>query len=148
MPTREDVDVHVHRSPVRLPDGTEIVAASFDPTDPSSREPTPQFGLYFDARWSPPWTHEHVDWPDFGVPVDREALRTALLDVLGRARAGQRVEIGCLGGHGRTGTALACLAVLAGGSATDAVAWVRQHHCEHAVETPDQEAFVRGFASV
>jgi len=51
-------------------------------------------------------------------------------------------EIGCLGGHGRTGTALACLAVLAGHSPADAVAWVRTHYCDHAVETDDQAAFV------
>jgi hypothetical protein len=36
----------------------------------------------------------------------------ALELLLDRARAGQRVEIGCYGGHGRTGTALACLAIL------------------------------------
>jgi protein-tyrosine phosphatase len=59
-----------------------------------------------------------------------------------RARAGQRVEIGCLGGHGRTGTALACLAVLSGEPANQAVAWVRTNYCSNAIETPEQAAFV------
>lgn len=48
------------------------------------------------------------------------------------------------GGHGRTGTALACLARLDGVPAGDAVAWVREHYCRQAVETVDQEAFVLG----
>jgi protein-tyrosine phosphatase len=34
--------------------------------------------------------------------------------VLERARAGERVDVGCFEGHGRTGTALACLAILTG----------------------------------
>ena len=70
----------------------------------------------------------------------------ALRSLLDRARRGERVEVGCLGGHGRTGTALACLAVLAGHPAADAVAWTRTHYCPKAVETPDQEAFVAALA--
>lgn len=79
--------------------------------------------------------------PDFGVPEDPAHLVTALSTVLRRARTGQRVEVGCLGGHGRTGTALACLAVLSGHCADDAVAWVRASYCAMAVETPEQEVF-------
>ena len=57
------------------------------------------------------------------------------------------VEIGCLGGHGRTGTALACLAVLAGTPAAEAVAWVRGAYCPKAVETDAQRAFVESFGA-
>jgi len=39
-----------------------------------------------------------------------EAVVEALKTALERARPGQDIEVGCLGGHGRTGTALACLA--------------------------------------
>ena len=42
-----------------------------------------------------------------------------------RARRGELVEIGCLGGSGRTGTVLACMAVLAGVPPAEAVDWVR-----------------------
>ncbi len=69
------------------------------------------------------------------------------LSLLDRARAGQRVEIGCYGGHGRTGTALACLAILCGQAPGEAVGWVRAGYCERAVETDEQEAFVRNFTS-
>lgn len=127
-----------------LPGGAQVVAASFDPQAPYAREDVPDHGLYLDRRWDPPWPHEHVDWPDFGVPADAEELNDKLRSALARCRAGQRVEIGCLGGHGRTGTALACLARLDGVPAGDAVAWVREHYCRQAVETVDQEAFVLG----
>lgn len=135
---------HRHRTAVSLPDGTTVTAVSFDAADPYGRGRRPDYGLYLDHRWQPPWAHDHLDWPDFGVPADPAPVLVALRSVLGRARAGQRVEVGCLGGHGRTGTALACLAVLAGHPAAGAVAWVRASYCPDAVETAGQEAFVTG----
>jgi hypothetical protein len=47
-----------------------------------------------------------------------------------------------LGGHGRTGTALACLAALSGEPSQEAVVWVRTNYCPKAVETPEQAVFV------
>lgn len=138
-------DVHIHRDTVGFPDGTEVVAVSFDADAPYSRDQPPDYGLYLDERWRPPWTHEHLAWPDFGVPADSASLTTALAGLLERARAGERVEIGCLGGHGRTGTALGCLATMAGVPADEAVGWVRATYCSHAIETPEQEALVAGF---
>jgi Swiss Army Knife protein, DSP-PTPase phosphatase domain len=135
-------ETHRHLSPVVLPDGTQLTAASFDPVAPYSRASDPDYGLYLDPRWQPPWDHGHIDWPDFGVPAHPEAVAEALTTVLERARSGQDIEVGCLGGHGRTGTALACLAVLTGHPALDAVAWVRSNYCTKAVETPEQEAFI------
>ena len=143
-PTHAHVEheVHRHRDVVVLPSGADVVAVSFHTADPYARDETPDFGLYLDGRWQPPWPHAHVDWPDFGVPADEQALVAALREVVHRAQAGQRVEVGCLGGHGRTGTALACLAVLGGVPAGEAVAWVRARYCDKAVETDDQAAFV------
>jgi hypothetical protein len=139
---------HVHRSVVQLPDGTTVTAVSFDANDPYRRDEPPDFGLYLDARWAPPWPHAHLDWPDFGVPAAPEPAVPALRDLLLRARLGQRVEIGCLGGHGRTGTALAWLAVLTGEAPDRAVSWVRDNYCPDAVETDEQEAFVARLAPV
>jgi protein-tyrosine phosphatase len=65
-----------------------------------------------------------------------------LILVRDRARAGQLVEIGCIGGHGRTGTALACLAFLSGVQRQEAVPWVKANYCSSAVESPEQAAFV------
>lgn len=106
-------ETHLHLSPVVLPDGTQLTAASFDPAGPYSRAREPDYGLYLDRHWQPPWDHGYIDWPDFGVPADSRAVARALKNLLKQARSGQHTEVGCLGGHGRTGTALACLAVLA-----------------------------------
>jgi hypothetical protein len=146
--THLEHEVHRHLSDVELPDGARVTAVSFHEPAPYERGAAPDFGLYLDHRWDPPWAHQHVDWPDFGVPTDEEALRTALEDLLGRARAGQQVEVGCLGAHGRTGTALACAAVLAGIAPDEAVGWVRSAYCERAVETSEQAEFVSTFAAV
>ena len=135
-------DLHWHRSPIALPDGTPVVPVSFYAGDPYGRNERPDYGLYLDPRWQPPWPHRHLDWPDFGVPDDRTELVAVLGSVLGRARAGQRVEVGCWGGHGRTGTALAGLAVVAGYPAGEAIGWVRANYCQRSVETADQEELI------
>ncbi|HEY9294466.1 MAG TPA: protein-tyrosine phosphatase family protein [Microlunatus sp.] len=140
-------ELHVHRDPVRLPDGTEITAVSYDPRHAYDREREPDFGLYLDPRWQPPWDHDLLAWPDFGVPDDRSRVWSALQSLIQRARDGQLVEVGCLGGHGRTGTALAIAAVLTGLDPADAVDWVRSNYCPEAVETPTQESFVAGTVS-
>ncbi|WP_425336872.1 protein phosphatase [Streptomyces sviceus] len=59
--------------------------------------------------------------------------------------AAERVEIACGGGRGRTGTALACLAVLDGVPPREAVAYVREHYHRRAVETPWQRRYVQRF---
>ena len=143
VPSHLAREMHVHVDAVTLPDGATVVAATFDDRRPYERDgDPPAFGLYLDDRWDPPWPHARIDWPDFGVPDDRAALQDALRELHARAKAGERVELGCWGGHGRTGTALACLAVLAGVPPEEAVAWVRAAYCAKAVETEEQAAFV------
>lgn len=139
---------HRHRSPVALPSGAEVWAVSYEDDDPYDRDEVPDFGLYLDEKWAtPPWDHEHLAWPDFGLPTDLDALRESLSGVLARAKAGVRVELGCWGAHGRTGTALACLAVLDGHVPDGAVEWVRANYCERAVETPEQQGLVSSFTA-
>ncbi len=106
----------------------------------------PDLGVYLLGRPPEPvpWDSRWVRWPDFRLPADPADLRAALLQVWERA-AGERVEVACGGGTGRTGTALACLAVLDGVPAGEAVAFVRAHYRPRAVETPGQRRFVAGF---
>ena len=51
-----------------------------------------------------------------------------------------------MGGLGRTGTVLACMAVLAGEPPSSAVDWVRREYSPAAVETIAQEHWVQWFA--
>ncbi len=83
-------------------------------------------------------------WPDFRLPSDRVAAAEALALAWRRAEH-ERVEVGCGGGVGRTGTALACIAVLDGVPAAEAVAYVRARYHPRAVETPWQRRYVEGF---
>ena len=108
--------------------------------------PLPGSGLYLLGRPPPAtaWPARWVRWPDGWLPVDRGDAADALLEVWQRAQT-ERVEVACRGGQGRTGTALACLAVLDGVPPGEAVAWVRRHYRPHAVETPWQRRYVRRF---
>jgi len=108
--------------------------------------PHPDFGLYLLGNQPEPldWEVRWVRWPDFRLPVDRRDARQALQDAWRRTES-QRVEVACAGGRGRTGTALACIAVLDGVPAKEAVKYVRQHYHPDAVETPWQRWFVRQF---
>jgi hypothetical protein len=129
---------------LRLPSGRLVRGRSLRAALPAGPEPT--FGLYLLGRPPPRvgWESRWLRWPDFWLPTDRVAAQRALREAWRRAEA-ERVEIACSGGQGRTGTALACLAVLDGVPAAEAVAFVRQHYARHAVETPWQRRFVRHF---
>ena len=140
-------EIHRHRSVVIFPDRTEVTAVSFDQSDPYTRESVPDYGLYLDDRWQPPWGHDHLDWPDFGVPVNAPQAIFMMKSAFNRARGGLRIELGCIGGHGRTGTALACMAIFSGLSPSDAVEWVRSNYCTQAIEILEQEAFVNELIS-
>ena len=59
------------------------------------------------------WESRWIRWPDFRLPADESEVLPALTEAWERA-ATERVEVACAGGHGRTGTALACLAILDG----------------------------------
>ncbi|MET7650859.1 MULTISPECIES: protein phosphatase [unclassified Streptomyces] len=116
------------------------------PLDPAA--PTPAYGVYLlGARPPrPPWESRWLRWPDFRLPSDRAQAHAALTEAWRRA-ADERVEIACAGGRGRTGTALACLAVLDGVPPEEAVRFVRRHYDRRAVETPWQRGYVRGFGA-
>jgi protein-tyrosine phosphatase family protein len=129
---------------VVFPDGTAVEARGLRDRreDATDRD----FGLYMDPDWAPTWPAELIDWEDFGLPADPARASEQIRAAFERARNGERVEVGCAGGLGRTGTVLACMATLAGVPAADAVAWVRANYDDRAIETPEQEVFVRAFS--
>lgn len=106
----------------------------------------PDFGLYLLGRppEGMPWDRRWLRWPDFRLPADRVDARDALSEAWRRAED-ERVEVACGGGRGRTGTALACLAVLDSVPADKAVAFVRKNYDARAVETAWQLRYVERF---
>lgn len=113
---------------------------------PLAEGPEPRFALYLVGRTPPAvsWESRWVKWPDFRLPADPAQFASALREAWERAEE-ERVEFACGGGKGRTGTALACLAVLDGVPAAEAVEYVRANYSSHAVETPWQRKFVERF---
>jgi protein-tyrosine phosphatase len=83
--------------------------------------------------------------PDGRAPASATELGTILSEIR-EARASANVAIACMGGVGRTGTVAACALVEAGMEADAAIATVRAVRHPTAVETAEQEAFVRAFA--
>lgn len=129
---------------LRLPSGRLVRGRTL--SRPLPPGPVPEFGLYLLGARPPPvaWENRWLRWPDFRLPADRAEAAEALREAWERAGA-HRVEVACAGGRGRTGTALACLAVLDGVANRAAVAYVREHYSPRAVETPWQRRFVAHF---
>jgi hypothetical protein len=129
---------------VIFPDGTRVLASGW--LQRKIGEPAPDFGLYLDPQWAPSWPAVMLDWPDFGVPRDPDTADAQIRAAFERARAGQKVEVACIGGHGRTGTVLACMAILAGVPADAAVEWVRSTYCRRAVQEPSQQYWIERYS--
>jgi hypothetical protein len=83
-----------------------------------------------------------LDWPDYGTINMPKEFWIKLIEYLEKNQ--YRMLVFCLGGHGRTGTALAVLMGLSiGYSADQAITWLRRNYCHSAVETVGQENYVR-----
>ncbi len=135
---------------IELPDGAWVRGRGLRHPPPAG--PPPDYGLYLGGRrlrrrhdGTLPWAHDWVDWPDFLLPRHPDLAIAHVRSLHARATDGERVEVACGGGVGRTGTVIACLAVLAGLPPGDAVAWARAHHDPKAVETPWQRRWVARF---
>jgi protein-tyrosine phosphatase len=128
---------------VELPDGRRLRCRGLHTPLPNDAEPA-DVGYYLLGRPPPhqEWETRWIRWPDFRLPADPDAALQTLTEAHARS-ASERVELACAGGIGRTGTALAVLAVLSGVPSERAVDWVRSHHHPRSVETPWQRRWVR-----
>jgi protein-tyrosine phosphatase len=121
-------------------------------------------GLYLDSRWA----SEHVlvtpglrlstgervrgprailyPWEDWGVPEDLTLFKLVLQWLMEEIRVGKTVEVGCMGGHGRTGTVLGCLLILQGRPWEEVIDMVRDGYCEDAIESRSQLRLLRSLA--
>lgn len=86
-----------------------------------------------------------VPTQDFSTP-DPKDLRRALMQSIARAYQGTDIAVGCMGGIGRTGLFMAAMvkiSVEAGFTTENPIQYVRNNYNSHAVETHQQEKYIR-----
>ncbi|MFJ9623218.1 protein phosphatase [Streptomyces sp. NPDC101181] len=137
------------RTGYRVGDHT-VWGTSLDSPERRLRAPhaeSADFGLYLDERWHGEADARRpyfVSWPRLEAPVEATLLFTRVREAAQEVRNGATLEVACFGGHGRTGSALACLdMVLGGATAEEALTRVRREYCSRAVGAPELERFVR-----
>lgn len=82
-----------------------------------------------------------IHWKDGGVPAFTREQWELLIEDLARIQG--RVYIHCMGGHGRTGTALAILLGLTKAIKKDPLQWLRKNYCMESVETVAQIDYIK-----
>lgn len=84
---------------------------------------------------------------DGGVPKSIDETVTFVREIVDFYREGERILIHCNGGLGRAGTMAACvrLALVLDDTPKEAIASIRQIRSKRAVETREQEEFIRHF---
>lgn len=80
-----------------------------------------------------------VSCADFAAPSVSPKMWNKLVSLFPK---GSKVLVTCVGGHGRTGTAMASILVASGVSGAKAINFVREHYCDLAIETVAQEDYV------
>jgi hypothetical protein len=146
-------------TPYTLPKGEVLyLSGNSTPTAKHKSDIEPTAGIYLDYYWMAGLNRAtvmtntalrddcredamevmYVPWKDMGV-VTVKALSIAAVWALARLKAGAKLEIGCVGGHGRTGTLLGAILVYQGLTGEEAVEKVRSGYCKKAIETKGQE---------
>lgn len=107
----------------------------------------PEVGVYLSATDPRPfgWPAAWVRWHKFWIPTNRAIAEAALREAWRRC-TNERVEIASPRGRGRTGTALACLAVLDGTPPAEAMRLVKDQYHGWTVGTPWTRWFIGRFA--
>lgn len=98
---------------VEFPDGRRFRGRGLRGGPPVGQPP--EYAVYLLGRdpQIQDWTYCWVRWPDFRLPRSTDDALEALREAHDRAPR-ERVEVGCGGGIGRTGTALSVLGLLSG----------------------------------
>ena len=107
--------------------GAELLCPSFVAHMPQPDKPAPP--------------ELEIAWRDGSAPALLKEDWLRLIDDLSKING--RVYIHCIGGHGRTGTALVVLAALSGAVKKDPVAWLRKFYCKKVVETEAQIKYIK-----
>jgi protein-tyrosine phosphatase len=92
-----------------------------------------------------------INWPDYDVPNLGKKFWQAFVATLLKksAKTEYSIYVGCLGGHGRTGTAMAIIAHLLGICKNeDPVTFIRNKHCKNAVESERQLKYIEKICGI
>lgn len=106
-------------------------------------------------KWYKQPEHIVLGWPDMGVPLLSREFWLELVEILrkkGRDRARHsnvyKVLFHCMGGHGRTGTALSIMGAFVGGWDSHLIATMRVLYCEHGVESQGQVGYIEKITGI
>lgn len=133
---------------LEMPDKTVLYPSShFMRTGKQDEPPEPDLNVMLYSGWKPNKIAMFVDWPDYGLPgVPWTEIKWLINEMYKRAKKGQYIEFGCMGGHGRTGTLLGCMLVQRHKMTTKAaIEWVHKNYCEEAIEGAKQEWYIEYF---
>lgn len=92
-----------------------------------------------------PWNggRQFIYFPitDMSAPADAAEFKKLISWLAAQVKAGHKVHVGCIGGHGRTGTVFSALVKEMSGN-VNAIQYVRDHYCPKAVESATQVDFL------
>ena len=145
-----------NRTPFSFNEHTLYLSGSMD-RNTEAQGPEPTVAVYLDGGWLKGRVLSnngmqktegdphivYLNWPDYGaVPVSQ--LMGVAQWALDRLEEGHTLEVGCAGGHGRTGTFVTGMMVLTGFHPKEAIKEIRANYCHKAVESKAQEELLGG----
>lgn len=78
-----------------------------------------------------------IPWRDLGAPTIEPSFWFDLVEYI-KVNIKTCVFVHCVGGHGRTGTALSILAGISNATKKDPIKWLRKVYCKKIMESDDQ----------
>jgi hypothetical protein len=154
------------RDKIKVGTGT-LLLSEYRYNNDISKEPVPDLGIYLAESWdrlfniitvrgkpqhfemlqeaSLLYPYLIVEWSD-GQSLPEKQLSILVNGIISNLHEGKKVEIGCMGGHGRTGTLAACvIGKEMGWNARETIKYLRDTYCDEAVETRVQIEAVDDF---
>lgn len=140
---------HTKHPILKLGNGGEILGASCG-------HPREGFDIYIGFCYTMKFQHQPYPWEtendpiqefpfhitDMCAPKSPKKFKAMIEWVADQLDEGKRIHVGCIGGHGRTGTFLAALVSKYEDLTDDPIKWVRENHCQKAVESKAQVKFL------
>jgi hypothetical protein len=145
-----------HLQPFTFDDKTIYLTGS-NHTKDKAQSDWPDAGVYLASGWFKgaaastdgfdlgitSWPSLFIDWPDMGV-VTLDVLEPCIEWAKEKVNKGKKLEIACVGGHGRTGTYAVALMIGMGMDTFEAFSLLKDKYCDKAVESRAQgELLVR-----